>query len=247
MPRRAREKSTTGIYHAMLRGINQQQIFEDDEDNEAFLDILKTCKQMSGFKLYAYCLMGNHVHLILKTCEEELDQIFKRIGTKYVYWYNCKYNRTGHLFQDRFKSEPIEDDSYFLTALRYVHQNPTKAGLVSDISTYKWSSYCEYTENPQIVDVAFALEIIDPDEFVNFHKTEFNASCLEITAPKIKVSDKKAKELILAWFGSNTVEAFQNIDKPERNIRIKMLKEAGLSIRQINRLTGVSKGVVERI
>jgi len=83
MPRSARKKSTTGIYHVMLRGINRQRIFEDDEDYEKFLQTMYLCKTLSGFELYGYCLMGNHVHLLIKEVNESLDLIFKRIGSRY--------------------------------------------------------------------------------------------------------------------------------------------------------------------
>ena len=129
MPRQARRKSKSGIYHIMLRGINQQQIFEDSEDFEKILQILKDCKAVSEYKLFAYCLMGNHIHLLVQEDKEPIEQVMKRIATRFVYWYNIKYQRVGHLFQDRFKSEPVEDDTYFLTVLRYIHQNPMKAGL----------------------------------------------------------------------------------------------------------------------
>ncbi len=107
-------------------------MFEDDEDYIKYLDVLRECKEISGYKLYGYCLMGNHLHLLLKTGKEDLEQIFKRIGARYVYWYNFKYGRSGHLFQDRYKSEPVETDSYIVTVLRYIHQNPVKAGICSD-------------------------------------------------------------------------------------------------------------------
>ena len=117
MPRQARKKSESGIYHIMLRGINKQQIFEDEEDFQKFIQVLKECKAVSEYKLFAYCLMGNHIHMLIKPEKEPLELVFKRIGSRYVYWYNWKYRRTGHLFQDRYKSEPINDDSYFLTVL----------------------------------------------------------------------------------------------------------------------------------
>ena len=134
MPRKAREKSESGIYHVMLRGINQQQIFEDEEDYNTFIKILEEVQQKSKFELFAYCLMGNHVHLMIKEGEENIETIFKRIGGKYVYYYNTKYERAGHLFQDRFKSEPIDTDSYFMVVLRYIHQNPIKAKICSNIN-----------------------------------------------------------------------------------------------------------------
>ena len=88
--------------------------------------------------------MNNHIHLLIKEGQEELGTVFRRIGAKYVYWYNRKYSRRGHLFQDRYKSEVVEDDGYLLTVLRYIHQNPLKAGIVKNIEQYPWSSYQDY-------------------------------------------------------------------------------------------------------
>jgi len=100
MPRAPREKSSTGVYHVMLRGINRQIIFEDDEDYQKYLDTLKTYQEKSGYIIYAYCLMSNHIHLLMKEVAEDLAIVFRRLGPSYVYWYNWKYGRRGHLFQD---------------------------------------------------------------------------------------------------------------------------------------------------
>ena len=88
MPRTARKKSESGIYHVMLRGINKQTIFEDEEDYEKFKQVLKESKDISEFQLYGYCLMGNHIHLLMKVEKEPLEVVFRRIGAPYVYWYN---------------------------------------------------------------------------------------------------------------------------------------------------------------
>ena len=104
MPRKPREKSSTGIYHVILRGINGQVIFEDHEDFEKFLQTIIKYKDVSEYEIYAYCLMSNHVYLLIKEGKEDLGIVFRRIGARYVYWYNWKYNRRGHLFQDRYKS-----------------------------------------------------------------------------------------------------------------------------------------------
>ncbi len=88
MPRVAREKSETGIYHVILRGINRQTIFEDEEDAIKFLQILNKYRQRSECKIYAYCLMGNHVHILIREGKEELGMAMKRIGVSYVHWYN---------------------------------------------------------------------------------------------------------------------------------------------------------------
>ena len=98
MPRQARRKSESGIYHIMLRGINRQVIFEDDEDSQHFLETLKNYKAISGYKIFAYCLMSNHIHLLLKVEKEDIDLIVKRIASSYVYWYNWKYNTRGRFY-----------------------------------------------------------------------------------------------------------------------------------------------------
>ena len=245
MPRSVRSKSTTDIYHAMLRGINHQQIFNDKEDYEKFISILQDCKNLSGFKLYAYCLMGNHIHLLLKTEAEDLSQIFKRIGTRYASWYNRKYNRIGHLFQDRYKSEPVEDDGYFTTVLCYIHQNPVKAGLTKTAKSYKYSSYSDYVGVSKITDTAFALSLIGEKEFVNLHKKEFVIFCFDEKPSRL--NDEDARELMYKLVKCRAVEDFQKLNNTERDTSIKKLKIAGMTIRQINRLTGVSKGIVERV
>lgn len=131
MPRQARMKSKTGIYHVIVRGISQQNIFHDEEDFMKYLEMLERVKKKSGFKLYGYCLMGNHVHLLIHESQDELSVVMKGLGISYAWWYNWKYKRTGHVFQDRYKSECVEDDTYLLTVIRYIHQNPVKAGMVT--------------------------------------------------------------------------------------------------------------------
>ncbi len=247
MPRQARKKSSSGIYHVMLRGINKQQIFEDEEDSEKFLWVLKETKAVSEYRLFAYCLMGNHIHLLIKEEKEPLEQIFKRIGGKFVYWYNIKYQRVGHLFQDRFKSEPVEDDSYFFTVLRYIHQNPTKAGLCENIEDYKFSSYSEYTDRKWIVDTDYILEMMPLDEFAAFNHEENTDKCLEIEeTANIRLTDEQAKAIIELCTGCKNATEFQALPKAEQEKCIPEFRRKGLSVRQTVRLTGISKGLVEK-
>ena len=179
MARQSRERSQLKVYHAILRGVNKQQIFECTEDYEHFVRILqrqcglpvetrpsKVLASSLSYQailddeippiietddtperhcyLYSWCLMGNHVHLLIKESDEPIGEVMKRISSSYVYYYNHKYNRIGHLFQERFKSQPVEDWQYFLTLLRYIHQNPLKPQLVTDLKDYRWSSWNEF-------------------------------------------------------------------------------------------------------
>jgi len=143
MPRQARLKSSTGIYHIMLRGIDKRDIFLEDEDKIRFLDSVIKAKEVGNFELYGYCLMDNHVHMLIKE-NEEIGTSIKRITVGYVGWHNKKYERTGHLFQNRYLSEPVATERYLLTVLKYIHQNPVKANMVDNIGEYRWSSFREY-------------------------------------------------------------------------------------------------------
>jgi REP element-mobilizing transposase RayT len=249
MPRNTRVKSESGIYHIMLRGINQQLIFEDEEDDRKFLEVLKDCKAVSGYKLFAYCLMGNHIHLLIKVEKEDLEQIFKRIGGRYVYWYNGKYSRAGHLFQDRYKSEPVETDEYFLTVLRYIHQNPVNANISKKVIGYLWSSYNEYV-NPivgQLTDTDFVLEMIGKDEFVRFNNQVNDDKCLELEEKKFRLTDEQAKKVMAKISKCDSASEFQELDIKNRDKYIRAFKENDMSVRQISRLTGISFGIVRKI
>ena len=244
MPRAARKKSSTGIYHIMLRGINRQQIFEDEEDRQRLLETLLRYRNECGYTVYAYCLMGNHFHILLKEGMGELDSVIKRIAGSYVYWYNWKYRRTGHLFQDRFKSEPVEDDGYFLTVLRYIHQNPVKARLCKSVESYPYSSISEYYSKPELVDTSFALSMLSLPEFIDYHNQVSDDNCLEMEE-HFHLTDEEAKRVIDKISKCKSAAAFQALETSKRNLCIKKLHKNGLSIRQISRLTGISKKIVE--
>ena len=247
MPRRARKQSETGIYHVMLRGIDRQLIFEDSEDYIRFLNIVEECREVCNFQLYAYCLMGNHVHLLLKVQDEGLETIFKRIGGRYVYYYNVKYQRVGHLFQDRFKSEPVDNNEYFLTVLRYIHQNPVKAKLCSKVEEYPFSSFAEYLHESTFVDTEFALGIIDRSEFVRFNNAPNSDTCLELVTPsRHAVTDAQAQVIIGKISHCKTVTEFQSLEENKKERFIKKIYEKGVSVRQLSRLTGTTKGIVEK-
>ena len=252
MPRGARKKSNTGIYHVVVRGINKQRIFEDEQDYRKFLEIIKSTQDKSGYIVYAYCLMSNHIHLLVKEGNENLGNTFRRIGASFVYWYNWKYSRRGHLFQDRYKSEPVETDRYFLTVLRYIHQNPTKAGIVKEIGKYPWSSYREYTTKQEICDTTFALKLFSKDYqealelWQKFNHNENNDQCMEYD-DGTRLNDTEATELIQNIVGVKIPAEIQRYEKQKRNLVIKKLKDQGLPIRQLARLTGISYGVIRGV
>lgn len=252
MPRDARKRSKSGIYHIMLRGINRQNIFEDDGDKVRLLETIKKYREVSEYEIYAYCIMRNHFHMLVKEVEESISDTIKRISSSYVFWYNKKYERCGHLFQERFKSEAVQDDEYFLTVLRYIHQNPIKAGIVKDILKYKWSSYGEYIGEATIINPDFALYMFSTDRkssielFCSFNRQKNNDMCLE-DDEKVRVSDVELKQLFFE-LGVMDPKDLKNQDKNKRNEIIKNLKEVnGVTVRQLSRVSGLSKSQIGRI
>ncbi|MDD2497287.1 MAG: transposase [Desulfitobacteriaceae bacterium] len=248
MARVSREKSSTGIYHIMLRGIDKRDVFIDDKDREVFINYLSSAKEKSNYVIYGYCLMDNHIHLLIEEGHEHIGESIKRITVGYVQWHNLKYSRTGHLFQNRYKSEVIEDDAYFLTVLRYIHQNPIKAGIVQDIADYKWSSYIYYLEGPEqrLVSVDRGKSyFVSQNNFTDFMKMPSSDQCLEYEV-KIKYTDEKLKNEILKVYTKS--ELIASLPKEERNKVIKEIKQyTGASNRQLSRVLGIGRGIVERI
>jgi putative transposase len=246
LPRQARKKSPSGIYHIIMRGINRQSIFEDEEDKRKLIDVFARYKEISCYRLFAYCLMDNHVHILIQEQKEPIAMIIKRVSASYVLWFNRKYDRCGHLFQERFKSETVDTDSYFLTVLRYIHQNPVKAKIAGDVSEYKWSSYCEYMGKGHIVDRGYVLEMfsnIASDAIKLFEKysQEKNTDiCLEIEEGKANISDERLREIVTQRFGIEAIRiSFDNRERQDAILKeLKMID--GASIRQIARITGLS-------
>ena len=244
MARTGRKQSSTGIYHVMLRGINRSQIFLDDEDNRHFLDVLVQCREAHFFRLYAYCLMGNHVHLLIQIGEEPLEQLMKRIGTRYVVWYNAKYCRTGHLFQDRYRSEPVQNDAYFLTALRYILNNPVKAGICRQAETYPWSSARDYFAGGGITDTAFATDMVGQEPLMEYLREESDDQCMDDVP--VRLNDREAQSVIMEITGETDFSSAAGKAAAQPKQYVHALRKAGLSIRQISRLTGLSIAVARK-
>lgn len=244
MPREARLKSESGIYHIMLRGINRQVIFEDEEDCEKYLQCLKECKAASGFVLYAYCLMGNHIHLLMKEVKEPLGLIFKRIGSRYVFWYNWKYKRSGHLFQDRFKSEPINDDRQFIAVLRYIYQNPVKAKICERPEEYRWSSCRFLGSSDSLIDTL--NEIITIEQLQMLINEPMDESFIDIL-PETRLTDEEAIELLKELSGIGDASKFLTLQLDKQERLIITMHEKGCSIRQLARITGITKAKIERM
>ncbi|MCC3356829.1 transposase [Bacillus sp. REN16] len=255
MPRKARLKSKTGVYHLMWRGANRQEIFHDEEDWRTFLDILKKYKLKLNLRFYAWCLMSNHVHLLMKVGDEGISATMKRIGVSYAGYYNWKYKTTGHLFQDRFRSENVEDRAYLRTVVRYIHQNPVKAGMEPRPDEWKWSScrgYYGHSFYPQgLLDRYFLLNMFSPEIkeaqalFKEFNESQNDDQCLEERVNDRGLTDEEARLQIKELLGAMEIPHVKSLP---RELRKEVLREVkgikGISMRQAARILGISLNLV---
>ncbi len=231
----------------MLRGIDKRKIFIENEDRLKFIDNISKAQEVGKFETYGYCLMDNHIHMLLKE-SEELGTTIKRITVGYVGWHNRKYERTGHLFQNRYLSEKVETENYFLTALRYIHQNPVKAGIVRDIRDYEWSSYNNYCQfykgqgNLISGDLirAYFKTFQDFSDFMNADNTD---QCLELKENG-SYNDKTLREIIDKKYD---ITHLGSLSAKERNALLKEIYyHTSASIRQLSRVLGLGRSIIEK-
>lgn len=249
MPRTARIASESGYYHVMARGASHQMIFEDDADRRAFLSLLSRFCGECDVRLLAYALMDNHFHLLIEASFDELSAYMKRVVGTYAMQFNGRHGRCGHLFQDRFKSEPIDDDRYLLAVVRYIHGNPMAAGLAKT-PDWPWSSYREYIGTPGLIDPAMVLDMLGGiDGFVEFHAQPCEGKepvdC-DAGGSASRLCDEEALDLARGLLGDAPIESLSGLQRDKRNEALAKLKAAGLGVRQIQRLTGISLGVISK-
>lgn len=147
MARKPRVHFPGALYHVIARGNQRQKIFRSSEDYTYYLGLLGRYQQRYGFRLYAYVLMSNHVHLLMEAGQVPLSKIMQGLQQTYTLYFNRRYHLVGHLFQGRYKAIVCERDSYLLELVRYLHLNPVRSHIVKDPARYPWSSHKAYLGN----------------------------------------------------------------------------------------------------
>lgn len=238
--RTSRIVSRTEIYHVMARGNGRQLIFIDELDHHYFLKLLREIKSEFGSELYAYCLMGNHYHLLIK--ETNLSEFCKRLNQTYAHYFNARKETVGHVFQGRYKSFPVEDEDYLLSVLRYIHNNPVKAKLCSDPKDYRWSSYNDYLDRPGFADAGPILKCFSSD--ADESRTRFIGFSGERDG--FDYETNRAQELYRAY---KDIEGEKKKTMEERPLNIsdykrlsgKLHQKDDFSEKEIAQILGVSK------
>lgn len=248
LPRAARRKSETSIYHIVSRGVSKQIIFEDDDDRAFFMKCMSQVIHEGGMTLIAWCLMDNHFHLVVKAGFEQLSTSMHSLLCAYSGYFNRVRMRSGPLFEGRFKSECVLSDAHLLSAIRYVHMNPVKAGL-SRSPHFPWSSYDEIVSGSGWADCAFTVDLFGGlEEFTVFHEAqEKEFSFLDIgSGTRCRLTDKEARNVAADILGGAGPHSVSQMDRAERDSALVRMKSGGLSVRQIQRLTGLSVGTISK-
>ena len=260
MPRRARKTGVTGVYHVMLRGVNRNVVFHDDQDFSKFIKVLELhahpvdgdgiAKEPSCL-IYAYCLMSNHVHLLVQEQGKTLSELMKSIGISYVSYVNKRYDRCGPLFQDRFLSEPVDDVGYFIKLLKYIHQNPLRAGMVTGLDAYPWSSWYEYKyDKPGLCVHALPFSGISWEEIKEMvcHINETDDEKKMGIDHSMKMTDGQARTCIACICEKEGLNSnLKELPKENRNYVIIKALENGIGVRQLSRITFIAHSTIHRL
>ncbi|WP_026521007.1 transposase [Butyrivibrio sp. VCB2001] len=243
MPRRPRRMSESGYMHVIVRGVGKQILFEDSMDFKHFLKRLEQYSLETEVKICAYCLMENHVHLLVHGESNSLALLMKKIGVSYSGYYNKKYDRVGHLFQDRYLSEPVETENYLMTVFRYILKNPQKAGICH-AAEYRWSSYGLYDNPPEFMDLTLIKALIgDCKQYSEFVNIGTEDQCLEFDT---KRDDEWAEKELKACLKISSGTKLKAYSIEDRNASLVKLKRHGLTVRQIERLTGINRNIIQK-
>ena len=252
LAKKQREFSSTDMYHIILRGNDKNDIFYDNQDRKMFLKIMEITKEKFKYSIYSYCLMNNHIHMVIKIKDEFLSKALQSLEIRYSAYFNKKTNRTGHLFQNRFFSKKIEDLNYFLTVCKYIHRNPEKANI-EKTQNYQWSSFLEYIGKEKYIDKDILMYYFDND-IENFKKYTlqnddkeqlYNLSEFEI---KRNLSEEELIEIIKKKFdlkNASDVSIIQEEEKEKILLSLKELKST--SIAQISRVTKVTEYFIKKL
>lgn len=255
VPRAKRIHSNIKVYHIVLRGIDRQNIFLDDEDKNKFLRELIKLKKNYSYEIYAYCLMNNHVHIAIYDKENNISKIMQSIGIRYSLYFNKKYDRVGHLFQNRFLSKTIETREYFLILCRYIHRNPKDMGIY-DFIKYKWSSYQEYLKESKIINSKKLLSFFSENleeakkEFINFHKIHIEGKEIyeKVEYEFEIIKDEEIAKYICKKLKLDNIRDILKYNIKLRNQYISECKKIqGISNRQFSRILGINRKVIDRV
>lgn len=265
MPRTLRRANRANYNHVILRGITEVPVFVDDEDREKFLELLSESINEYDIELHAYCLMDNHIHLLVFVQGDCLSAFIQKLASRYVSYYNYRHLRSGSLFQGRFRHEPIRNRDYYLSVLRYIHKDPENSGIGA-FDSFKWSSFLAFksasegingtsegepgvSEEDTYVPVTTtpALDMLRGFEgFYEFVSRSDDIIGMDIDNNSVE-SDERVSIFLSRRLNIKTPRAINKMSIKSRNMLIREMRALGITASQISRLTGVSRTIIYKL
>ncbi len=223
MPRKAREESPTKFYHVMMRGINKERICERKDEKIFLIEMMKQGIEEIDVEIAAYCIMDNHIHIAIKGELVDISKFFKKLNIKFAMRYNKIFDRVGHVFQDRYKSEVILNEGHLMQVIRYIHMNPVSAGMVSKVEDYNWSSYKTYMSKKSLLISTeiktLILDILDDKNGLKeFHYKDENILFLDISEESDKVKKKIIEDIVIDYCIKKEISEVSQIKENQSNL-----------------------------
>lgn len=247
MPRISRTTYQKGFFHIMSQGIEKNKIFKTNKEKEKYVHLIEKYLKDYDISIIAYCVMTNHVHLLIYTNDIlEISKFMKVLNSSYGTFYNKINNRVGFVYRNRFQSQYIYDNSYLKNCIKYIHMNPVKANMVKSESEYNFSSYNSYIENKE-------NSIINKEKIIDiFQKKEYIKEFKQLKDEEIEIMDIDREEENFKIAVKNyllhkntTLEEIKHCDINLINF-CKTLKEKGYTQKQISKLLEISESVLSR-
>lgn len=227
MSRQARSDLKTNLFHIMVQGINKSYIFNDSIDIKYYIKLLYELNNQHNIQIIAYCVMNNHTHILIKSENiDEMSKFMKRVNVKFSRYYNKKHNRVGYVFRDRFKSQGIYSEKHMYNCIRYIYENPVKAGICKSPDEYPYSNY-NYNKKIDIYNNEDCMSFIDTEEDTNM--------CCEFMLKEI-----------LKKNNIDLIELKNNKDLL-RNIVEIMIKQYKYSLRNISEKLGIGRETIRKL
>lgn len=250
MPRVGRSSLGTTYFHIMVQGNAREYIFENRDDKEKYKYLLFKNSKEQGVKILAYCIMDNHTHILVKSTEQEkLSKLMTKTNTSYAMYYNKEKNRVGYVFRDRYKSQPIYEDKHLISCLVYIHKNPMKAGIVSSVEDYEFSSYHAFFKEQSDINTDSIKEIAGVKNFTEYFEEIHQKTYAEEWA-EYKEKDYEKTGNIIKQYEKKVKKKLDKILKDDA-LLIGLAKElqnrAGLSGRDIAKLLGIGRETLRRL
>lgn len=230
MARPPRLQAPGTLHHLIARGNERREVFRDDVDREDYLDRIARYGQRFGLRVFAYCLMPNHVHLAVQQGSRELSAFMHVLQSSYTLRFNQRHVRVGHLFQGRYKSFLVDSERYFVALIRYIHNNPVKAGLASETEVYRWSSdrFFRSGTGPPWLDLDGALALLGPSRSIALRRyrtlmKEAGAQAGDYEAVTVYEASVKGDEEF-------ALRALRQVPLPRRRSRVWTPENVGRSV-----------------